>query len=202
MANLIENINQAISDFDSIKQAIENKKIEVGNISTAEYANKISQIQTDEEVMFSSDGRCYISDIIFPDSVTSIVNGAFQKCTNLKSVIIPNSVTSIGNLSFADCTNLKSVTISNSVTSISENAFQFTLNITSLKLENGFNASLTLSSWWGTTMLTAENMIAMFEALADLTGQTAKTLKIGKNNLNKLTDEEKAIATNKNWNLA
>lgn len=202
MANLIENINQAISDFDSIKRAIEDKGIEIGNISTAEYANKISQIQTDEEVMFSSDGKCYISDIIFPDSVTSIVNNAFQRCTNLKSVIISNNVTSIGNLSFAGCTNLKSVTISNSVTNISENAFQGTLNITSIKLENGFNASLTLSSWWGTIMLTAENMIAMFEALADLTGQTAKTLKIGTNNLNKLTDEEKAIATNKNWNLA
>lgn len=202
MASLIENINQAISDFDSIKQAIEEKSVEVGNVSTSEYADKISKIQAGSEVMFSSDGKCYISDIIFPDSVTSIANGAFQRCTNLKSVIIPNSVTSIGNLSFAECTNLKSVTISNSVTSISDNAFQFTLNITSLKLENGFNASLTLSSWWGTLMLTAENMIAMFEALADLTGQTAKTLKIGAKNLAKLTNEQKAIATNKNWTLA
>ena len=45
-------------------------------------------------------------------------------------------------------------------------------------------------------------MIAMFESLADLTGQTAKTISLGATNLAKLTDEQKQIATNKNWNLA
>jgi hypothetical protein len=42
----------------------------------------------------------------------------------------------------------------------------------------------------------------MLEALADRTGQTAKTLTMGATNLAKLTDGQKAIATNKNWTLA
>ena len=202
MSSLAENIGQAISDFDSIKQAIEDKGVTVGNVPTSEYAGKIGEIQTGQEIMFSADGKCYVRDLVIPSNVTSIGNYAFQRCTNLTSVIISNSVTSIGNYAFADCTNLKSITISNSVISISDNAFQGSLNITDIQLGQGFNAPLTLSSWWGTIQLSVDCMVAMFGALAELTGQTAKTLKLGATNLAKLTDEQKQIATNKNWNLA
>lgn len=52
------------------------------------------------------------------------------------------------------------------------------------------------------TQLTHQSLINLFNALVDLTGQTAKTLTIGTINLAKVTDEEKAIVTSKNWNLA
>lgn len=202
MSSLSQNITQAINDFDSIKTAIESKGVTVGNVPTSEYAGKIGEIQTGQEILFSADGRCYVPNIIIPNSVTSIANNAFQKCTNLTSVTVPNSVTSIGNYAFAGCTNLKSITIPSSVTSVSDNAFQGSLNITDIQLGQGFNAPLTLSSWWGTIQLSVDCMVAMFEALADLTGQTAKTLALGAKNLAKLTDTQKQIATNKNWNLA
>lgn len=202
MSSLSQNINQAINDFDSIKTAIEDKGVTVGNVPTSEYAGKIGEIQTGQEIMFSRDGRCYVPNLIIPDNVTSIANNAFQECTDLTSVTVPSSVTSIGNYAFADCTNLKSITISNSVISISDTAFRGSLNITDIKLGQGFNAPLTLSSWWGTIQLSVDCMVAMFGALAELTGQTAKTLKLGATNLAKLTDEQKQIATNKNWNLA
>ena len=202
MSSLSQNIGQAISDFDNIKQAIEDKGVTVGNAKTSEYAGKIGEIQTGQEVMFSADGRCYVPNIIIPNSVTSIANNAFQGCISLESVIISNSVTSIGVLAFAGCTSLTSITIPNMVTSISDNAFQGSLNITDIQLGQGFNAPLTLSSWWGTIQLSVDCMVAMFGALAELTGQTAKTLKLGATNLAKLTDEQKQIATDKNWNLA
>jgi len=50
--------------------------------------------------------------------------------------------------------------------------------------------------------LTVESMVAMFNNLKNLTDETAKTLTLGSTNLAKLTDEQKAIATNKNWTLA
>ena len=50
--------------------------------------------------------------------------------------------------------------------------------------------------------ITVESMVAMFNSLKDLTGETAKTLTLGATNLAKLTDEQKQIATNKNWTLA
>lgn len=50
--------------------------------------------------------------------------------------------------------------------------------------------------------LSHECLLEMLNNLIDLTGATAKTLTLGATNLAKLTDEEKLIATNKNWILA
>ena len=52
------------------------------------------------------------------------------------------------------------------------------------------------------TKLTHDSLLNVLNGLADLTGGTAQTLTLGATNLAKLTDQEKSIATNKNWNLA
>ena len=44
-----------------------------------------------------------------PDSVTSIGDEAFEKCTNLTNVMIQSSVTSIGEWVFYNCYKLKSL---------------------------------------------------------------------------------------------
>ena len=54
--------------------------------------------------------------------VTSIVDCAFQE-SNIVSITIPDSVTSIGDYAFNRCSSLTSITISDSVTSISVSAF-------------------------------------------------------------------------------
>ncbi|MDR1562755.1 MAG: leucine-rich repeat protein, partial [Dysgonamonadaceae bacterium] len=60
-----------------------------------------------------------------PSSVTSIGDGAFERCSNLTSVTIPNSVTSIGDYAFAYCTGLASVTNRNPAPqSINSDVFQ------------------------------------------------------------------------------
>ena len=93
----------------------------------------------------SSDNRCLIVDGVLssfapaglteytiPDSVTSIGNDVFYRCTSLTSVTIPNSVTSIGNWAFDHCTSLTSVTIPDSVTSIGRSAFEYCTSLTSV----------------------------------------------------------------------
>ena len=64
-----------------------------------------------------------IKDLVIPNSVDSIHNYAFVRCSSLTSVTIPNSVTSIGDYAFSYCSSLTSVTIPNSVTSIGNYAF-------------------------------------------------------------------------------
>lgn len=49
--------------------------------------------------------------------------------------------------------------------------------------------------------LEVEALVNVFNALADLTGQTAKTIPLGSANLAKLSAEQLAIATNKNWTV-
>ena len=68
---------------------------------------------------FSNTG---ITSVIIPDSVTSIGDSAFSRCSSLTRVTIPDSVTTIGNYAFSSSA-LTRVTIPDSVKSIGAYAF-------------------------------------------------------------------------------
>lgn len=51
------------------------------------------------------------------------------------------------------------------------------------------------------TLLTEESLLSILNGLANLTDSSTKTAKLGQANLDKLTDDEKKIATDKNWTL-
>ena len=72
------------------------------------------------------DGTQCEGDVVIPDGVTGIADGAFADCTGLTSVTIPEGVVSIGKRAFAGCTGLPEVTIPGSVTHIGGNAFRDT----------------------------------------------------------------------------
>ncbi|MDR1030087.1 MAG: leucine-rich repeat protein [Treponema sp.] len=78
-------------------------------------------------------GKVYTSYTI-PSSVTSIGDGAFDNCWNLRSITIPSSVTSIGERAFSGCSGLRSITIPSSVTSIGERAFYGCSNLSSIAI--------------------------------------------------------------------
>ena len=61
--------------------------------------------------------------ISLPRTVKSIGAAAFEKCKKLQSIIIPDGLTSIGDAAFEDCEMLKSITIPENVTSIGTKAF-------------------------------------------------------------------------------
>lgn len=75
-----------------------------------------------------------LTNITIPNSVTSIESRAFYGCGGLTSIQIPNSVTSVGNSAFNGCTNLSNVTLSNNMTSISEDTFVFCTSLESITI--------------------------------------------------------------------
>ena len=77
-----------------------------------------------------------VTDLVIPNSVTSIGDYAFTDCTGLTSVTIGNSVISIGHCAFSDCIGLTSVTIPNSVTEIGGGAFEGCSGLTSITIPN------------------------------------------------------------------
>lgn len=139
-----------------------------------------------------------IERIIFSKNLIHISQYAFENCKSLYKIALPSGVSTIHDYSFAQCDKLAEVYLPNTVSYISDTAFNSDKSLYKVTLEDGFKASLNIASGSYTSAV----MVNMLNALADLSGQTAKTLTLGSSNLAKLTAEQKQIATNKNWNLA
>ena len=71
-----------------------------------------------------------IINVTLPNTVTFIEDSAFRDCKNLGGITIPDSVTRIGEFAFSGCTSLTSITIPDSVTSIDSSAFENCTNLT------------------------------------------------------------------------
>ena len=199
------------------------------NVELACRISKMNRVQAEADT-YKQQANAYMSvldgtviNFIIPDTFTEIRNGAFYSCELLKNVIIPNTITRIGMLAFERCyaldnvhipnsveeiattafercTSLATINIPNSIKTMSPRAFSSCTALENVTLESGFNAnSLDLSV---STLYSVETLVAILEALADRTDDTAYTLTLGETNLAKLTDEQKAIATDKNWTLA
>ena len=141
-----------------------------------------------------------LTTINLPDELRSIGYQAFYGCSSLTTINLPNNLTSIGYQAFYGCSSLTTINLPNNLTSIGSEVLRNCPSLENVTIENGFNCNnLNLSS---STRYSVETIVSWLEALADRTGQAAFTLTIGATNLNKLTAEQKAVATNKNWTLA
>lgn len=64
-----------------------------------------------------------ITEIVLPDSVTTIENTAFYKCTDLTSVTLPEGLRTLGSMVFGQCTSLRSIQLPDTLTAIGREAF-------------------------------------------------------------------------------
>ena len=120
------------------------------------------------------------------------MNGVFENCPQLQNLDVSNwdvsGVTTMHNM-FSECPQLQTLIGNRTIDDVLAN------NISAL---NGLKVALSLSF----TILDRASLRALINGLADLTGQTTQTLTIGPTLRAKLTEEDIAITTSKNWTIA
>ncbi len=144
------------------------------NISQLEILANVTSIPTS----FLTDGGNNPLELYIGEGIETLGVNCLYNRGGLWKLYLPSTLTSIGN-----------------------QAFTFAGRCRELTLGNGWNMTFNAGSR-ATSTIEKSFVVGWLNALKDLTGETAKTLTIGSTNLAKLTAEEIAIATNKNWNLA
>ncbi|MGN0618078.1 MAG: leucine-rich repeat protein [Ruminiclostridium sp.] len=85
--------------------------------------------------------RCSsLTGITIPDGVNSIGDSAFSGCSGLTSINIPDGVNSIGDSAFSGCSGLTSITIPDGVNSIGNGSFTGCSGLTSITIPDGVNS--------------------------------------------------------------
>lgn len=126
---------------------------------------------------------------------------AFYGCSALEQIdaLITSQLTSVSEL-FHGCSSLHTIGYPldfSSVTSKIDTTFTTCRALANVTFKGTINVDIAMN---GCTKLSLDSLLSLLNALAD--GVTDKTCKIGSTNLGKLTEEQKAIATNKGWTLA
>lgn len=197
--------------------------------SYAFYGMQISKIKFDEGAVISkfedyAFSHVYASEILIPRSLSEYghyaFNGggvntfAFEKGSNLtlinanafNDVTIDRLILPDGLKKFAANgyvfrnSNIRYMEIPAFLTSnIVQGAFHTTCVIEDIGLGSGFNVSCNFSN---VSTLTRDSIKRMFESLSNRTGLDALSITIGSTNLAKMSNDEIAIATNKNWTVS
>ena len=124
-----------LNEKDEIHSSTTSRKYPKNYIKSATDNAEDFEIDKTNGVLVKYHGNA--ANVVVPNSVTSIDNGAFQDCISLKSITIPDSVTSIGDYAFSGCRSLKSVTIPDGVTKIGDHAFQDCTGLTNITIPDG-----------------------------------------------------------------
>lgn len=126
------------------------------------------------------------------------MSSMFYNCNSLTAVPLldTSKVTNMSQM-FWDCNNLQTIPAFDctNVTNMN-NTFASCSSLKSVLMTN-IGVSLNISA---STLFEREDLVLILNNLKTVT--TTETLTMGATNLAKLTDEDKAIATNKGWTLA
>ncbi len=143
----------ALSFCNSINTVKFGKSIQNVYYDAFYYCNNVNCIEIDSietwtninfssHLMLQKDAKLYVggvetTEIIIPDTVTSIKSSAFYGLTMIESVIIPDSVTSIGDYAFFNCSSLQNISIPAGVTTIGESAFYGCSSLQNITIPDG-----------------------------------------------------------------
>ena len=78
-----------------------------------------------------------VRNVIVPDTVTAIGEGAFESCKNLESIVLSKRLQEIYRGAFHNCTKLKSIVLPNTMRKIGISAFEGCSSLSSVTLGTG-----------------------------------------------------------------
>lgn len=147
-------------------------------------------------------GYGWYDDIYNPQYPIKPIHGnGIYNLSYITDTKVPIDLTAVGNNSQVFTYATRLVTINKVIfaanVSVSSACFQSCGALKNLTVEGDIGCSIDLH--WS-TLLTHDSLMSIINHLA--TVSTTKTLTLGETNLAKLTDAEKAIATEKGWTLA
>ena len=174
------------------------------SLTTLDVSNFDTSKVTDISYMFSGCTNLTTLDLSnFDTSKVTNMSNMFSNCTNLTSVDVSNfntsKVTNMGYM-FNNCNNLTTLDLSNFDTSkVTDMALMFynCTALTDFKAPKNISANISFSSC---TNLTHDSLMSIINNLATVSSK--KTLTLGSTLLAKLTSDEIAIATAKNWTVS
>ncbi len=142
---------QAFSECAALESIYIPKSVTTIGESAFTDCTKLANITVDEEnpnyssqdnVLYNKDKTRLITypigktntEFVLPETVISIDDFAFQRCTNLTKITFPQILKTIGEWSFAYCTNLAEIKIFSGLESIDSWSFAYCSNLTQINL--------------------------------------------------------------------
>ena len=209
--------NNNLQDFlTDIANAIRTKTQTTEPINAQDFSAKILNIQTGgggentlkklldatksaSSLFFNYSGTT-VEGLIQPNDTENVTNmgSMCSYCSNITTIpqLNTSKVNSIDGM-FYNCSKLTTIpALDVSKVKYATNTFNNCTNLKSI-LMTGMKVSFDISA---STKFEESDLVTILNNLATVT--TTQTLTMGATNLAKLTDEEKAIATNKGWTLA
>ena len=193
---------EGISDWDTSKALyMHNMFVSCSSLTQLDLSNWNTIKVINMSYMFSDCSQLTNLDVSnFDTSKVATMSCMFRNCSSLTQLDVSkwntSNVTNIGYM-FYGCSQLTQLDVSNFDTSKVTTMRSFIID-TSV-LQNFISCVIPLSFEASGTALTHDSLMSIINNLATVT--TTQTLTLGSTNLAKLTDTEKAIATNKGWTL-
>lgn len=87
--------------------------------------------------IFNIRGNGTVRNVVVPDTVTTIGEGAFESCKNLESIVLSKRLQEIYRGAFHNCSKLKSIVLPNTIQKIGISAFEGCSSLSSVTLGTG-----------------------------------------------------------------
>ena len=162
--------------FDKVE--IDNMEVNISDLDTAEGTYQLSA--GEHTVKYTLKDPTLIGLIMGSTAQSYDYGATFAQCISVSEVIIPNSVTTIGDYAFSSCTGLTSVTIGNGVMTIGQSAFQFCRGLTNITIGNSVTTigRSVFQGCTGLTSVTIPNSVTTIgtNAFDSCTGLTSITI--------------------------